>query len=45
VPAGSGARDRAQYDDPDVTPSQPMSSFPYDGGPPPEREHRRRRRR
>ena len=45
VPANSGARDRAQYDDPDVTPSQPMSSFPYDGGPPPEREHRRRRRR
>ena len=45
VPAGNGARDRAQYDDPDVTPSQPMSSFPYDGGPPPEREHRRRRRR
>jgi hypothetical protein len=45
VPADSGARDRAQYDDPDVTPSQPMSSFPYDGGPPPEREHRRRRRR
>jgi hypothetical protein len=28
-----------------VTLSQPMSSFPYDGGPPPDREHRRRRRR
>jgi len=40
-----GTKDRAQYDDPDVTPSQPMSSFPYDGGPPPDREHRRRRRR
>jgi len=43
VPAATD--DRAQYDDPAVTPSQPMSSFPYDGGPPPEREHRRRRRR
>jgi hypothetical protein len=40
-----GTRDRGQYEDADVTPSQPMSSFPYDGGPPPEREHRRRRRR
>ena len=41
--AGGGTRDRAQYDDPDATPSQPMSSFPYDGAPPPDREHRRRR--
>ena len=45
VPAGSGAQDRPQYDDPAATPSQPMSSFPYDGGPPPDREHRRRHRR
>jgi hypothetical protein len=43
VPAENGTRDRGQYDDPDVTPSEPMSSFPYDGGP--SREHRRRRRR
>jgi hypothetical protein len=45
VPAGSGSPDRPQYDDQEATPSQPMSSFPYDGGAPPDREHRRRRRR
>ena len=44
-PAASGSPDRSHYQDPDVTPSEPVSSFPYDGGPPPGREHRRRRRR
>jgi hypothetical protein len=43
MPAGRGPRDRAQYEDPDITPSQPTSTFPYDGGPPPGREYRRRR--
>jgi hypothetical protein len=43
MPAGRGPRDRAQYDDPDITPSQPTSTFPYNGGPPPGREYRRRR--
>ena len=42
---GNGNSDRSPYDDPEATPSQPMSSFPYDGGPPPDREHRRHRRR
>ena len=46
LPAGRGPRDRAQYhQDPDITPSQPTSTFPYDGGPPPGREYRRRRAR
>jgi hypothetical protein len=40
--ADSGSRNRALYEDLDTTPSQPMASFPYDGGPPAEREHRRR---
>jgi hypothetical protein len=43
--SGSGPRGGPQYQDPDVTPSQPLSSFPYDGGPSAAREHRRRRRR
>ena len=45
LPAASGPRERSHYEDPDVTPSEPISSFPYDGGPPPGGEHRRRRRR
>ena len=43
MPPGRGPRGRAQYQDPDITPSQPVSSFPYDGGPPTGREYRRRR--